>query len=278
MPREFSIRSLTSTDEQARVMDLQELVWDERTTDLLPLHTLIDLARNGSQIVGAFDGTLLVGFLVAFLGTALRDPHRPAMANLKLALNRLAVHPDYRGVGVGIQMMLRLRDIALQQAIHLITVDFDPLSSRDAYLLIRKLGVVVDKYVPDYYGLQSEFTDRLHAEWWVSNHRVEERLFGQRSKLSLTQYLAADTPLVNPSYLADDYVKPYRGRVSIPERSLLLIEIPASIGNVDADWRRHIRDILLTVIQHGFVATDFLCELYKGRQRAFYLMSYNGRV
>jgi hypothetical protein len=34
--------------------------------------------------------------------------------------------------------------------------------------------------------------------------------------------------------------------------------------------------VLLTIMTSGFVATDFLYEVYENRQRAFYLMSFDG--
>lgn len=283
MSEEFSVRSLVRADELSRIIDLQAAILGDEDADMLPLNTLIDFARNGGQIVGAFKDKLLIGFLVAFLGTDSRDPHRPAMANLKLVLDRIGVHPDYRGVGVGMQMALRMRDISVKQGIRLATCAFDPVDSRMAYLLIRKLGATVNSFLPEYYGTEDD--DRLLAEWWVTRNRVEERLFGQRGQLSLKHYLEAETPILNPSRSIPNsvQVRPFVEQVAVPETTMLLVEIPvdyAAIAHSNSEllsiWRQHVRDALLTVIDYGYVVTDFLYEIHEGRQRAFYLLSYNG--
>lgn len=284
---EFTIRSLTRPDELIWVIELQDQICDDSRFDV-PLSSLIDFARNGGQLIGAFDGQLLVGFLIAFLGTDSRDPHRPAMANLKLVLDRVGVHPDYRNVGLATQMALRLRDISIKQGIRLTTYAYDPLNSREANLLIRKLGAIAKNYMPDYYGIRDDLlqTDCMIAEWWVTHNRVEERLFGNRGNLTLDQYLEADTPIINPTYIngsEDNQVKPYAEGVTIPEKSMMLVEIPTdfpAIGltnpTLAAEWQYHIRDVFLTIMANGFVATDFLYETYENRQRAFYLMSFDG--
>ncbi len=274
---EYVVRSLTRADELVQLMGLQELVCGQVPDYQLRYHTLIDIARNGGQILGAFDGQQIVGFLVAFLGTDSRDPHRPAMANLKLSLSRLAVQPEYRGVGLATQMMLRLRDIMIKQGIRLLTYAFDPLSSREAYLLIRKLGVIAKALRPDYYGMNGDGpTDRLVAQWWVTHNRVEERLFGKRKALTLGHYLEADTPIVNPARWQANQAVPFSERVSIPSRPLLLVEIPVEAGKLAYQWQFHIRDALLVLTEYGYVVTDFLIESYEGRQHAFYVLSFDG--
>lgn len=261
----YTIRSLTRADELTHIMELQALVCGQDPAYQIRLHTLIDMARNGGQIIAAFDRQTMIGFLVTFLGTESRDPHRPAMANLKLTLSRLGVHPDYRGMGVATQMMLRLRDIMIKQGIRLLTYAFDPFSSREAYLLIHKLGAIAKVLWPDYYGAES---DRLVAQWWVTHNRVEERLFGQRSALTLAQYLEAETPIL---YQEEAYV----ARVSIPDKALVLVEI-ALTPEAEEGRQQHTRDVLLALTEYGYIVTDFLIETHQGRPRAFYLLSFDG--
>ena len=126
MDSTYTVRSLTRVDELTQLLDLQDIT-NDRFDEHLSLTMLIDLVRNGGHVIGGFDGQFLIGFLVAFMGTDSRDPHRPAMANLKLALNRIVVHPDYRSVGVATQMALRLWEIANNQGIRLLTYAFHPL-------------------------------------------------------------------------------------------------------------------------------------------------------
>jgi predicted GNAT superfamily acetyltransferase len=80
----------------------------------------------------------------------------------------LAVTTAQRDSGVGTELKLAQKQHALQRGIRLIEWTFDPLVSRNAYLNIEKLGVVVRRYYPSFYGGES---DRLIAEWWLERPR-----------------------------------------------------------------------------------------------------------
>jgi len=41
-------------------------------------------------------------------------------------------------------------------------------------------------------------------------------------------------------------------------------------------WREHSRLVFKRLFTYGYVVTDFLREKHEGRDRAFYVMSYNG--
>jgi predicted GNAT superfamily acetyltransferase len=62
---------------------------------------------------------------------------------------------------------------------------FDPLEVRNAHLNIARLGAIVRRYQPDFYGpstspLQGGLpTDRLYAEWWLRSPRVASVLQGE---------------------------------------------------------------------------------------------------
>lgn len=109
------------------------------------------------------------------------------MANLKMVSQRMAVIPEYRGTGVGYELKLAQRRLAIQLGIRLITWTFDPLLSRNAHLNIRKLGAIGQVYYRDYYGsgdsalVKLHSSDRLLAEWWVTSNRVEQRINGRRA-------------------------------------------------------------------------------------------------
>ena len=71
-----------------------------------------------------------------------------------------------------------LRDHAQQRGIHLIEWTFDPLESKNAYLNVVKLGVIVRRYYVNLYGAtasqvqQGLESDRVIAEWWIDKPRV----------------------------------------------------------------------------------------------------------
>lgn len=284
-------RPLRRIDDLHQVVDLQHLVWGEEAEAIVPLNMLYSLAANGNPIIGAFDGQLLVGFSLAFFGLDLQGADRPAMSNLKLASKRLAVHPDYRSAGIGYQLKLEQKAFADQQGVSLITWTFNPLVSRNAYLNLHKLGAMGRQFIPDYFGDifgQTDslgYSDRLICEWWLRSNRVQERLHGSRPALTAEQYVLGNAQLINPIQIGlNDLLMPYEGEAILGENHLLLVEIPSDINNFSLDpslaksWREHIRSVFEQTFAAGYIVTDFLYEVYEGRQRSLYVMGFDGGV
>jgi predicted GNAT superfamily acetyltransferase len=287
---DVAIRTLHALDDMRAAVDLQKSYWGEGADEAVPAHMLFSLANHGGHVLAAYDGDRMIGVLIGFLGTSEQDSDRPAMANLQLVSKRMVVLPDYRNHGIGYRLKLAQRDHAISQGIRLVTWTFDPLLATNAHLNVRKLGATVQTYLQDYYGTEEESglvtlgtSDRLLAEWWVTNRRVEERISGRRGDLSLQQYLDADTVILNPTTVtADGAVIPAESNV-VPHTSLALLEIPvdyaAMVRNNPAlaqTWRLHTRDLFQRVMAGGYIVTDFIKAAYEGRQRGFYLLSYNG--
>jgi predicted GNAT superfamily acetyltransferase len=178
----------------------------------------------------------------------------------------------------------------MTQGVRLVVWTFDPLLALNAHLNIRKLGVMCPQYFEDYYGTDSSgglttlgSSDRLLAEWWVTGRRVEERLFGKRGDLNLSHYREADTPILNPTMMTADGLLLPAEETTMPSTSLALLEIPLDYPamvhqnpTLARTWRLRSRLLFKQVFAHGFVVTDFLHETFEGRERAFYLLSYNG--
>ena len=284
----FTINDLATRDDLQQLMELQALIFGDAPINHLNLPTLVSYIHNGQHLLGVFSEQQLFGYLIAYFGTYNRDTRRPAMANLKLVLERLGVHPDYRNIGLGTELATQLREIARKQAVRVITTAFSPLNSRMAYLLIRKLGAVIQYYHPDYYpdGMIEDFATstrgQLIAEWWVDRNRVEERLFGNRKALTLEQYLDV-VPIVNPTTGREDLPIPTDKSYELSSETMLLIEIPADYEALEQRdkelatvWCQHIQPVMFEVFSLGYVATDFLHDVHDGRLRSFYLMSYDG--
>lgn len=281
------IRPLRRMDEMTDAVALQRTYWGNDLESVIPAHMLFSLANGGGHVLAAFDRQKMIGVLVGFLGTLPDEPDRPAMANLQIVSKRMVVLPEYRGQGVGYHLKREQRRLALKQGIRLITWTFDPLLTLNAHLNIRKLGAISQTYYPDYYGTTSEgglvtlgSSDRLLAEWWVTQYRVEEHMKGSRKVLSLTDYLDAATPITNLSSLNAAGLPEPPDNALIPAGSLALVEVPVDYGQLmrtDAHlavrWRQHIRVLLQTLMQRRFIVTDFLREPYAGQPRAFYLLS-----
>ncbi len=76
-------------------------------------------------------------------------------------------------------MKLAQREDAVARGFRLMEWTFDPLEIKNSFLNIHRLGAVVRRYTPNFYGVSSSRlqgglpTDRLHAEWWMQSERVE---------------------------------------------------------------------------------------------------------
>ncbi|MFQ3568236.1 MAG: GNAT family N-acetyltransferase [Aggregatilineales bacterium] len=287
---EIAIKSLHALEDMRAVVALQRVYWGDEIESVIPAHMLFSLANHGGHVLTAFDADRAVGTLVGFLGTNIEETRRPAMANLQLVSKRMVVLPEYRGRSIGFRLKLAQRDLAMTQGIRLVVWTFDPLLAANAHLNIRKLGAICPQFRRDYYGASPEghlttlgSSDRFIVEWWVTNRRVEERLFGHRVDLTLSQYREADTVILNPTVVAADGSLLPSETIAEPVSSLALVEIPLDYKRMVLEnpalaqrWRSHSRVVFERLFGQGFVATDFLRETYEGRERAFYVMSYNG--
>jgi predicted GNAT superfamily acetyltransferase len=279
------IRSLTGLDELAEVEAIQHIVWDDPST-IIYRNALVNFSRNGALVLGAVDEGRIVGFLLSYLGIESLESDRPAMANLKLVSQRMAVLPEYRDRGVGYALKLAQRDYALKQGIRLITWTYDPLLARNAHLNIRKLGAIVREYWRDYYGTAPSpqvvlgSSDRFVVEWWVTGNRVEQRMSGKRGGLTISQYTDANARVLNPTEMASDSFARPGNAIYQPQGMVVLVEIPDDYNAIvkhDPElaraWREHSRDILVSTLTSGYTVTDFVRGNYEGRMRSFYALS-----
>jgi chorismate synthase len=284
------IRELAGLQEMKQAEALQRLVWNDPTT-VIYSHMLISFSHSGASVLGAFDGDELVGFLLAYLGLESPDADRPAMANLKLVSQRMAVLPSYRDSGIGYELKLAQRRYALRRGIRLVTWTFDPLISRNAHLNIRKLGAIVREYTRDFYGTEpgplTTFgsSDRAVVEWWVTNNRVEERIHRRRAALTLPQYLESDVLIINPTApAARGYLQP-GPHIHTPQSMLAMIELPDNINDIRDDdpelakaWQLHLRQVLEGVFAAGFLITDLVRGDQAGQMRTYYVVSHRDAV
>lgn len=149
---------------------LQKEVWNFTDAELVPLRMFVVADKVGGQVMGAFDGTTMIGFALSVPGT--RSGH------VYLHSHMLAVRKDHRNSGLGRRLKLMQREDAIARGIDLIEWTFDPLEIKNAYLNIEKLGAIVRRYNINQYGITSSPlqgglpSDRLIAEWWLKSKRV----------------------------------------------------------------------------------------------------------
>jgi predicted GNAT superfamily acetyltransferase len=168
------LRRCQSLDEIRSCVALQKEVWNFTDAELVPLRMFVVAEKVGGQILGAFNGNEMVGFILSVPGT--RTGH------VYLHSHMLAVRKDYRNHGLGRRLKLLQREDALAHGIKLIEWTFDPLEIKNAHLNIERLGAIARRYNINQYGITSSPlqgglpSDRLIAEWWLKSKRVETLL------------------------------------------------------------------------------------------------------
>lgn len=164
------IRPVTELRELHQCVELQQETWGLADMDVLPLRMWVTVNRVGGLVLGAFEDDELLGFAAASPGL---HGVRPYWYSQMLAVRR-----GHRDRGLGLELKLAQRDHARLRGIDLIEWTFDPLESKNAYLNLAKLGVIVRRYYVNLYGAtDSELqrgleSDRIIAEWWIDKARV----------------------------------------------------------------------------------------------------------
>jgi predicted GNAT superfamily acetyltransferase len=184
------IEKIDSFEGMDSCVHLQQSVWQFGDIDVIPRRMFVVARAVGGQIFGAWAGNNLVGFALAIPGIRNGQSY--------LHSHMLAVSLEYRNRGIGRLLKLAQRQDALTRGIDLIEWTFDPLQGKNAFFNIEKLGAIVRRYSPDFYGTSTSPmhgslpTDRLHAEWWVKSERVTELIAGR----SLPKYEIQETVTV----------------------------------------------------------------------------------
>lgn len=164
-------------------VELQRAIWQESV--IVPSAMFVVAQETGGQVIGAFAGEELAGFLMALVGT-----HGEARGNnVFLHSHMTAVLPAWQNRGVGRRLKLAQRDDARRRGIRLVEWTFDPLELRNGHFNFRRLGAIARRVIPNCYGITDSPlhaglpTDRLVAEWHLDSPRVEEILSGTPPKI-----------------------------------------------------------------------------------------------
>ena len=241
----MEIRELTSFEDLKTVEHLQRVVWGAADIDILAPLSLRAAVEAGNLLLGAFDGTQMVGFMYGFLGYL--------KGQFELHSDMTGIIPEYRDRGLGYQLKLRQREWALARGIKLVTWTFDPLRSRNAYFNFHKLGAISRSYRVNFYGEEStsflhrNSTDRLWVLWELDSERVLRRLSGEKPQ-----------PFEAPAIVRAGF-----GLEPIAEPSdaaQVAIEIPLDPDEIELGlarrWREATRAAFLEKLVAGYLVTD----------------------
>ena len=188
----IEVRVLGSHEEFRDTLAVQSGVWKFSEVDQVPPRILSVAKYIGGLILGAYDGDLMIGFSFALPG-AKRDGGRYWHSHMTGVLG------DHQGLGIGRLIKLKQREEALAAGIERIEWFFDPLEIRNAHFNIEKLGVIIERFLPNQYGITSSplhggmQTDRLVADWQISSPRVKA-IVQDRPKPDLTVVQTIEVP------------------------------------------------------------------------------------
>lgn len=260
------------------VESLQKEVWQCDDRDITPLTMFAATRQLGGILIGAFDGSALIGFAYSFVG---RENERMVHHS-----QMLAVTPAHRNLNLGYRLKLAQRERALAQGINRMTWTFDPLQSLNAHFNFAKLGVVADAYKINFYGeATSSFllqighgTDRLWVTWSLDSSHVRERLqIKDQSRISNLDF--DDIPsLVR---VGPNNVPLGRQLSKLPGQECLTIEIPADINKLQmehsalaARWREATRWAFSEAMSCGYLVEDFYGSFRNNLAVGVYLLRF----
>ena len=265
------IRDIESISELRHVELLEKEVWGCEDLDIVPLTLLAAARESGGILIGAFDGSLLVGFAFGFVGQEKGEiVHHSHM---------LGVRRSHRSFNLGYELKLAQRDRALQQSITRMTWTFDPLQSLNAYFNFGKLGVVADNYKINFYGettsspLHQTGTDRLWVTWVLDSPRVKARV---------EQKSPSDLPEMDVTKLirCSSANAPERASTIHDIGEVAAIEIPEDINSIERSepnlarqWREETRRAFSNAIEAGLIVRDFVRRARDGQTVGVYILS-----
>ncbi|MGA2481679.1 MAG: acetyltransferase [Candidatus Acidiferrales bacterium] len=170
MSQAIVVRPCEGLEDFSACVELERLIWGAAEIEVVPLAMFVVASKVGGQVLGAFDGQRMVGFVLALPGVRNGSPY--------LHSHMTGVVEGYRDRGVGMQLKLLQREEALGRGIRLVESTFDSLELLNAHFHLNKLGAIARQIQPNLYGLTTSPlhrglpTDRLLAEWHLDSPRV----------------------------------------------------------------------------------------------------------
>jgi len=276
-PTGFKVRRLEKPEEFRQVDAVHRSVWGEEATDSVPTPMQRAVQDNGGIVLGGFADIHLAGYTVALLGWD--------GAALYEYVHSIAVRPEYQNHHLGFQLQTTLRQEVLQLGLSEVRLAFDPLQSRNAWLFVRRLGGLPDRYLHHYYGQLPDAvnrgieSDRIRLVWRLSDARVERRLEGMYPTAAEDEARwKSATPLVRTEPGESGVRLPVE--VQEPDGPVAHLEIPFDLALVREHesealgrWRHATRDAFRAAADLGYSVDDFAIVSVDHERRAFYLMS-----
>lgn len=188
---EIEIRECRTVDQLTDCVRLQREIFALPELEISPVRHFIVTMHAGGFTLGAFHNERLIGFCLSV----------PAMLYGERAFysHMTAVDKDFQSFGIGSQLKWKQRERSLAKGVKFIKWTFQPGMARNAYFNLEKLGAIVRKYMPNFYGTDYSTSaeqdeklglesDRLIAEWHLESEKV--KMLGKSGKFNESQKVA----------------------------------------------------------------------------------------
>ena len=175
---EIQIRECTTIEEFDSCVALQREAFGLPDLEISPRRHLIVSRQAGGWTLAAFAGKRMIGF-VHHLAAVRPNNEIYGYSHM------MAVAKDYQNKGIGARLKWAQRDRALAEGRTFIKWTWDPMQARNAHFNLNRLGVTVDTYGDNFYGLDyfadpsqavedrpGLQSDRLFARWDLKSPRV----------------------------------------------------------------------------------------------------------
>ena len=170
---EIIIRECTTIEEFDTCISLQSEAFGLPDLEISPRRHFIVSRQAGGWTLGAFEGDRMVGFVHHLVAVRPND-------EIFGYSHVMAVARDYQNKGVGARLKWAQRAKAMSEGRDFIKWTWDPMLSRNAHFNLNRLGVTVETYSDNFYGLDYDRpgenpglpSDRLFASWNLNSPRV----------------------------------------------------------------------------------------------------------
>ena len=274
----ITYRDLTTLEDFAVVVDLEREIWGPGYDDVVPVPILAVSVHSGGILIGAFDDerelmhaapltsqlapSAMIGFVYSLPG--IKDGKPTQWSHMA------GVLPEYRSRGLGHQLKQLQRERALNAGLDLVQWTYDPLQAMNAHLNFAKLGVVVEEYAVNLYGVSGSPlhggnpTDRFVADWWIRKPHVERRL--APAAMTMRDQGVAEAGRINRAAPAGEWFECGSVDLTLDARRLA-VEIPMGFTEMLSKapelalaWRLATREIFTTYFGRGYRAVEFFLD------------------
>ena len=184
------IRECTTIEEFDTCISLQREAFGLPDIEISPRRHLIVSRQAGGWTLGAFVAERMVGF-VHHLAAVRPDNEVFGYSHM------MAVAKDYQNKGIGARLKWAQRERTLAEGRDFIKWTWDPMQSRNAHFNLNRLGVVVEAFADNFYGMDYNAdptqkdqnhrglqSDRLFASWRLNSDRVRSLAAGEEHQIT----------------------------------------------------------------------------------------------